>query len=263
MSENLTYDKLKWNASDLGELKDKDFVLPLDTLLGTKDSEFKSNELYYIDIKGDKHSMKVSIFSYNDINVVIDKIKPDFKLPLMSYLVFSYNGNRYLMSRDYKDDYTRNHINLPYTRVYLTSIRKTLAFQWIFFIKCTNLDKTISRVYDIPTEFNIDRSHVVSCFETRYTISTKNDIELPRLMINKFFDKKDEYFLSTCQYLLCEGYTNKNLYIQKLRNLVIKEYKGDIYWFNKCLKRIEYILGLPYTEYERYPEMELLIPETM
>jgi hypothetical protein len=265
--ENLTYDKLKWNASDLGELNDKDFVLSLEALLGTKDSElkdeeFKSNGLYYIDNEGDKQSVKVSIFKYNDMNVVIDKLKPDFSLPHMSYMIFNYNGNRYLMSQDSKDEYTNRRILRSYTNAYLTSIRKTLAFQWIFAIKCTNLDKTISRVYDIPTEFNIDGSHIVSCFETGYKYNVNNN-NLPRLMINSYFDKKDDYFYSTCQHLLCEGYTDVNLYILHIKDKV-KEYwpdgsKLNTAWFNKCAERMRHIFDRPIINDLRYHQMGILM----
>lgn len=263
MESYLQHDKLKWDSSDLGELTDRDFVLGGSEDI--KDEEFKTNGLYYIDSEGDRQSMKVSIFKYNDMNVIIDKLKPDFKLAAMNYLIFSYKGIKYLMSQDMKDEYTNQRILRPYTNAYLTSIRKTLAFQWIFCIKCTNLDKTISRVQDIPDcfhQFNIDGCHTVSCFETEYKYNINDDMKTPKGMINKFFDKNEAYFLSTCQYLLCEGYTDVNLYIQYIRNKV-KEYwppetKINAYWLNNCLKRIRYILNFPIIEDFRYPQMGIL-----
>jgi hypothetical protein len=258
----LTNDKLKWDSSDIGELTDKDFVLGTIGFEPLDDEEFKTNGLYYIDSEGDRQSMKVSIFKHNDMNVFIDKFKPDFGLPLMKYLIFTYKGTKYLMSQDMKDEYTNQRILRPYTNTYLTSIRKTLAFQWIFCIKCTNLDKTISRLYDTPAEFNIDGSHVISCFEMEYKYNINDDMKTPKGMINKFFDKNEAYFLSTCQYLLCEGYTDVNVYIQYIRNKA-KEYwppetKLNAYWLNNCLKRIRYILNFPIIEDMRYPQMGIL-----
>jgi hypothetical protein len=248
---------LSWDSSDLGELNETNFTSPFEAI--DDENDFKVNELKYTDGDDSEQRYKVSIFKYNQLSLVLEKFKIELYLPSMKYLSFEYKEKKYLMSQCIKDEYTNQRISRSYTNTYLTSIRKTLAFQWIFCVKCTSLEKTISRMHDIPQEFKIDSSHVVSCFETRYKVSAKNDIKFPKRMIQLYFDKNDEYFISTCQYLLCDGYADLNLYIQHLRD-ILKITKGDISWFNICLIRIRYILSLPVDSYARYPEMGLLIP---
>jgi hypothetical protein len=258
--EYLRSEKLTWDLTDIGELNDSSFISPL-KLTDLKDDEFYSTGLFYTE-EDSRQIMKVSIFNYNaksNIQVALEKLKPEFRLASMFYLIFTYKGTKYLMSKDSGDTYTYEKIIKPYSKSYLNILRKTLAFQWLFCIRVTNEDKLLTRILDFETSY--DSSHVVSCFETNYTFNPDDDIKLPRLMINKYFDKKDEYFLSTCQIVLFDAYEDENIFIQKIRDVVM-ESKGDIYWFNKCLVRIRYILEFKRIE-PRYSEIDIKVcPES-
>lgn len=262
MSNYISIDKLKWDNTFL-DIVDESFFrdeLKIDKL---KNNEFHSNSLNVLN-NNIIESVKVSIFSYNEDNnlqIIIDKFKGIFELWMMDYHIIQIGSIKYLISKDMDDIYTQIKLKNKIGRGYIKEMQKIIIFQWIFCIKCSNEDRTLSRCYPAPPNetLGLDFSFIVSCFEHTYIPSMK--INFPRTMINKWFNKRDEYFISGAQHMLRDA-KDENLFIQKLRDIIM-ENKGDITWINFISNRIRYILSMqPLNTHLYWATDNIIIPDS-
>jgi len=246
MNNLIDISKIDGKGNDIGDI-DEFIVSSSFDIKSPIESDY--NNTIKLKFHPDEDSVEFRVVKYsNHIPIILDSIKTFFRIFETKYNVAYINNTRVLIYE------TRNEIPLKiymknrtkFSPVFIYSLRKMFAFQWIMCMNTINDDKIFVRPLhsNVTKVVNSDRVVPVSIGELTYKIDSA---VLPSKIIKTYFDNDIELFYEIA-YDIIKEYDPVDIKFKMSK--IIKKYESEslynktlMFWVNSVYERVNIVIN--------------------